>query len=273
MFRTTSVSASGQEQGIHQYIPPHLRRMFYKNPARVHASHNGLDPYGFSTRGLVLYLPLWALNNGGTNSIQSVDAHRHTYDITGALWQPDGRRLTGGDDFINIDSALTPLASTTKGTWIIWVKLDDATPIANTFVIGFGDTDAIEFIALQILTTAKLRAQLMDGGVEQWRINSDNAIISDGVYVQLALIQDGTSPIVLVSGVQVAQTFEVEVDKTVWFSDCTGLDNGRLGCINYVSGGNSNFILNGNIGELWFYNRALSVAEALHNYNCTKWRF
>ncbi len=106
-------------QSIHQYIPPYLKRIFYNNPSAIHASQNGKDPYGISPDGLVLHLPLWALNNGGTNSIQSVDAYRRTGTITGASWTPQGRSFDGSDD--NIDcgtsAALNPLTAITIRAW------------------------------------------------------------------------------------------------------------------------------------------------------------
>ena len=108
---------------------------------------------------------------------------------------------------------------------------------------------------------------------EKFRIYTDAATLSDGVYGHLCVIQDAISPILLVNGVQVDQTFICQTDKTAWFSDITGLDNGRIGCLNENSNGNTLLITNGNMGESWLYNRAFSVAEVLDNVNRTKWRY
>ena len=185
----------------------------------------------------------------------------------------DGAILFVTTDYINIDSALTPLVSTTAGTWMAWLKLDDATPAGTTCIITFGDTSALEFVRLAILTTGKVRIDVRDAGVTQWEATSDAVAISDGVYVHLALIQNGTSPILLVNGVQADITFSVSTDKTGWFSVCTGLDNGRIGCSSYNTSGNIDFITNGNVGEVLIYNRALPVGEIVQRYQETKWKY
>jgi len=67
----------------------------------------------------------------------------------------------------------------------------------------------------------------------------------------------------LVNGVQVAQTFIKEVNKTAWFSICTGLDNGRMGCANFGSGGNFSFLTNGQLALPKLINTNLTVAQVL----------
>lgn len=258
---------------IDRYIPPQLRNVFYKNTNRRYSRGNGLDPYGFSTEGLVLYLPLWALNNGGTNSIQSIDAFRHTCDVTGTLWQPNGRDYTGGDDFIDIDDALTPLASTTVGTFLVWGKATDMTPAASNSFITFGDTSAIEYIGFWVkVTTGKLRGVCYDAGALQWDLTTDAAPVANDTWFLAGLVQDGISPVLYVNGVAVNQTFDDQTAKTKWFSALGGLDNGRLGVASY-SGNAGRAPLIGSEGEIWCYNRAFSAEEMTDVYNRTVWRY
>jgi len=225
-----------------------------------------LDP------NLVLYLPLYKLDGA---SFVSRDHYGHLATAFGAVWTPQGRRWdAAGDDYINTDSALPSLVTTTKGTWMAWVKLDDATPATYHIAISFGDTDALEHILLGIFqTTGLLYAQVYDAGVKPWGLQTDAAALSDGNYAHIALIQNGTAPILLVNGVQVAQTFTAETDKTAWFSVCTGLDNGRIGCINNNSGGNTNYTRNGNVREVILSNRNYSIPEVQNYIQATKWRY
>ncbi len=187
--------------------------------------------------------------------------------ITGTTWArlPSGlwSLRYDGNDYINIDIAVNDLAATIKGTWMSWVKLDDATPAAQSMIIAFGDTDAAEYIFFSISTTGLLRAGLSDASVNVWALNTSAAAISDGIYVHVALVQNGTAPILLVNGVQVAQTFTAEINKTRWFSVCTGLDNGRIGCINYNLGGNTGFLTNGNTALTKLINTNLTVTQVL----------
>uniref|UniRef100_A0A6M3L3F8 Putative lectin/glucanase superfamily protein n=1 Tax=viral metagenome TaxID=1070528 RepID=A0A6M3L3F8_9ZZZZ len=188
--------------------------------------------------------------------------------IVNATWVqlPSGLPVLNfdGDDYVNIDVALNNLAATTKGTWMAWINLVDATPIATGTPITFGDTNATEYIFFGLLgTTGLLRGELAVAGTQKWQVTTDAVALSDGVYAHIALIQDGTSPILLVNGVQVAQTLGVQVDKTLWFSGCAGLDNGRIGCININSGGNTAFIVNGRKGLITLINTNLTVAQVL----------
>jgi len=191
--------------------------------------------------------------------------------ITGALWTPQGRSF-GGDDLIDIDNTLTKLSTATVGTWEMWGKLTDATPVALNTLICFGDTDDDESLHLRVLATGKISVSCVDAGVDDWVFSTNNVLITDNTFFHLVLIQNGVSPILIVNGQLVAITFSIEVDKTTWFSQLTGLDNGRIGCSNRNTAGNAAF-LTGSVGEVRFYNRALSTGEVRQNYLATKWRY
>jgi len=76
-----------------------------------------------------------------------------------------------------------------------------------------------------------------------------------------------------VNGSIVTLTHTTGADNGDWFGDISNLDNFTLGALI-----RSNVIIapltdNSVLGEAWYYNRALSVGEILHNYNVTKWRY
>jgi hypothetical protein len=85
-------------------------------------------------------------------------------------------------------------------------------------------------------------------------------------------VQDGTSPVIYANGVAIAQSFTTSTDKTKWLNDCAGIDNARIGDRNYSSlGEDSHF--NGDIGQVRYYNRALTAKEIENNYNNMKHRY
>lgn len=175
--------------------------------------------------------------------------------------------LDGGNEYININGVLiNSLATTTKGTWSLWVKPVDATPSGTEMFIAFGDTNATEVIRMRIRPSGELIADLYDAGVKYWDVQTDSVIFSDNTWIHLALVQDGISPVLYVDGVAVPQTFTDSTDKTKWFNDLTGLDNGRIGCQNLANLTNVNFF-NGNVDEVLFINRDLSAAQILDIYN------
>lgn len=257
MFRTTSFSASGQEQGIHQYIPPDLRRMFYKNPARVHASHNGLDPYSFSTDGLVMYLPLWALDNGGTNSIQSVDAYGLTCTITGALWRPNHRWFDGSDDKISIAGLTRP---TTNMTVIVWAYPEVIN--ADEPLVSAWETGNEELLIFRVNSTGKIYVAL-----QQSDHSTVDNVFSDNVT------QNAWEMFTLVASVT-AGTFRVYQG--------TSLDAGTDTYDGTLNGDGTDPILlasrstnrfKGRQGEAWIYDSAYSLADIIRHNAVTKWRY
>ena len=61
--------------------------------------------------------------------------------------------LDGVNERININDALTPLATTTVGTWSCWVNPVDATPAANDMLISFGAGDTTDLLRIVLTTT------------------------------------------------------------------------------------------------------------------------
>lgn len=245
MLRTTSFSAAGQEQGIHQYIPPDLRRMFYKNPAAIHASHNGLDPYGFSTRGLVCYLPLWALQNNV--SFQSVDAYKHACSVTGALWQPDS----------------------------IWFdKINDKIDIGAGASLGLGNTFSIEaVINLDALTA---NCSIYSKGTNEFYFATASAELSyyggASVLSDTALQASTWYHVIVTHAANDDVIFYLNGAADGAVSTADGEWASTDGFVGIFSDGTSE-PFGGYIGELRLYNRVLSVGESLHNKNCVMWRY
>jgi len=206
---------------------------------------------------------------GSTIFDRSGNANNGT--ITGATWKrlPSGLWSIryDGNDYINIDVAVNDLAATTTGTWMAWMKLDDATPVATAMAVCFGDTNADEFIQFGILSSGKLYSQLYVAGARKWRLDTAAAAVANLRYAHITVIQDGVSPILLVNGVLVAQAFVDATDKTLWFAGCAGIDNGRIGCGNYNSVGNTAFITDGNTALTKIINTNLTVAQVLSIFN------
>lgn len=195
-------------------------------------------------------------NNGVNNGA--------TPNVTGKI--ETAYEFDGLVDYVNIDALVTPLATTTQGTWNCWVKPVDATPLAGQQILAFGDTSAIEFVILSISSIPTLQMNLNKSGTNQWLLRSDVNPFSDNIWSMITIVQDGISPILYVNGVAVAQTFSISTDKTAWFNDLTGVDNGRLGDINYGGFGEGNFF-EGTIDEVGIWDRALTSDEITELYN------
>lgn len=150
-------------QHIDQFIPRDLRGMFYRNPhpENKYRVVDGKDPYGFSTKGLVLYLPLWALKG---SSFKSVDAYKHTCTPSGTtkFWTPTGWDLAGGDEMITIGNIGTSIK--TLEFWIdpetttqsILEEIDNVgvTVAGGTMLYGSWDDCFIDGVNTDTITAA-----------------------------------------------------------------------------------------------------------------------
>jgi len=146
--------------------------------------------------------------------------------------------FNGSTSYI-INYIIDQLSNVTASSFAAWIKTKDATITQE--IISFGDTDADTRIQFDIDGAGLLRALVGVTGTVQWALDTDDTVIINNEWTHVALVQNGTEPVLYVNGIAVAQTFSVSTDKTFWFNDMPGLDNGRIGCGNWNSGGNANF--------------------------------
>lgn len=204
------------------------------------------------------------LNYRVRNSARDYSAYGNngTVSATGVTWRDVGADFDGAAGNINIDTTVGDLASTTTGTWMAWITFTDVTPATNArYIICYGDTDATEMLALYITTLGYIGALAYDGGALDWQMESNApAFTVDSKWYLVCMVQDGVSPVFYVDGIPVASTFSTPTDKTSWFSQCTGIDNGRIGCRNFASLGNDRFVSGGYM-DARIYSRTLSASE------------
>lgn len=176
--------------------------------------------------------------------------------------------LDGVDEHININSTLTALSGTSQGTISLWVKPVNSTPLSPSRIISFGDTDANSGMRLRIHSTGKLQFFSSKTNIIQSNLFSDNVLFADNTWAHIGVVQNGGGggTTLYFNGVAIAQTYTTSTNIDHWFADDLGLDTGRIGCINFNSGGNSDFF-NGNVDDIVFTSDAKSGAEMLAIYN------
>ncbi len=252
-------------QSIDQFIPRDLRGMFYKHPMPEYkyATHDGYAPYGFSVVGLVLYLPLWAL---GGNSFKSVDAYRHTCDVTDALWIPKGRDFNGINAYL-VTPALAPLQfGTGDFTISIWVNLDTVGGVAQVIIrLSYNTGVANDYRSAGFFEQGGVifaESRTAAGGEK----TAANAIAATTWY-RLTVVRISEVVYGYINGAAMTTTGIAGAD----FDYSSG---GKV----YIGAGDNNvggvaYFLEGIIGEVSFYNRALTPQEIQHNYLTTRWRY
>jgi len=202
----------------------------------------------------------------GTGANAVTDIGTPTYTAPTGASQPtlnNALTLDGSTDALNLDALNSDILSDTTGSFSFWINKD---AFASTGVIvGFGDTNVQEFIRIRVTTSGKLQVSLFIATVKKWEHES-SASISTGTWYHVVIVQDGVSPKIYLDTVDITNLIDTS-DTTVWFSDFSGLDNGRLGCTNQNSAGNHQFF-DGQIDDFRYYsNKVLTTAEVALLYN------
>ncbi len=157
---------------------------------------------------------------------------------------------------ININGILADVAAAKTGTFSLWVRPSQLT---KQVILSFGDANANESIRLFQFDGGKLGVALTDGGSDRWRVETNGAVLSNGVWTHISVVQDGR-PVLYVNNTVPAQSYKVSRDLDDWFSGCTGLDNARVGTLNAYNSGES-LGWRGLIDEVGIWNRALTKDE------------
>jgi len=230
-------------------------------PEYKYAIHDGYDPYGFSTEGLVLYVPLWALKG---SPFPSIDAYGHICTATGALWRPNSREFDGLDDNITCGTGSDVLSTTGDFTIEIWFRrLREHTDWESIMGKARADGARSNYDLSLINGTNKLRFELSwdNGDWTDSNFDSDDALPTD-IWIHVV-------------GTVISKHMRLYLDTVVQtinptFAGTIDTNTEKLYVGMRRPAGEPAKI---DVGEVRFYNRALPLAEIRHNRNATKWRF
>ncbi len=208
----------------------------------------------------------------GTNDADGTADSACTWENVPMHQRANGHYFDGFDDYINIDSVLTPLTTPTAGTIIMWIYSEEPNN-TTAALISFGDTDADTFIYL-FINNGLLAAAASSGGVARWSLDTDAQIDDFQKWSCVGIKHDGATPVLYFNGVAPSQAFINQVTKTHWIDNgiTAGIDNARIGARSKNGGGNATWF-EGKVGEVWIYDRNFLTTDFLYHYNQTKGRY
>jgi len=178
--------------------------------------------------------------------------------------------FNGSTSFLNIDSILSQLATTTTGTLSAWVNIPEL-PSGSEAIFGFGDEDNADFLGLllYIRTTGKINASLYDNGSTYYfDIETDNQVVFINKWTHVSLVQDGITPLIYIDGIAVSQTIS-GTNQGYWFNNLSLIDTARIGSQNSDNAGEQ-FFLNSKVSQARIYNKALTAQEIMQLYTFQK---
>lgn len=204
----------------------------------------------------VLFLPLHQLDGA---SFMSQDKHGHLCTVTGALWTPQGRSFDGVDDFAGVadDILLGRPPPWTVETWHMMLVNQSSGSYGGT-LYSCAQSGWIQIFIDRV--TLKIRLATSTPA-QDTAVGTIATTLGRFHHVVVSCAGPGTNETsVYVDGNLSGQ---LTINTVV-----TGNTTERMGW-----DGNSNRQLNGYMGEVSVYSRALSPAEVLRNYLATKWRY
>jgi hypothetical protein len=217
---------------------------------KFNKNYRPLDP------DLVLYLPFYEMDGAG---FTSRDKHGHLCLANGAAWTPQGRNFDGVDDWVGVDDDIL-LGRVPPWSLETWHNM-----LVNQPSGAYGGTlySCAQNGWIQIfIDRATLKVRIATSNPAQDTVIGTIATaIGRFHHVVVSCAGPGTNETsVFIDGNLSGQ---LTINTVV-----TGNTIERLGW-----DGNPNRQLNGTIGEVALYNRALTPAEVLRNYEATKWRY
>jgi len=192
--------------------------------------------------------------------------------VSGAVINTADEKLGSGclsfetNDYVTCDGWISCPVMVDKGTLAFWVYFNAITGGVDATIFNFGDTDGNTFFNARMGgDDGNIGVTYRLSGTNQWQMYTTSGGISAETWYHVAITQDGTAPKIYINGVN-DTTFVTDTDKTKWLGDLSGADNGRLGCRNFNSGGNQDF-LDGLLDDMGIYNKDIGSSLIGDLYN------
>ena len=245
------IDGEGSADSVLRFVPPNLRSFFKDNRNRS----NGKNPYGFSTVGLVLYLPFWALQNNV--AFQSIDVYGSTCDVTTAIWTPSGREFTSATpDYIEVTCPQCNFIGE-DFSLVARLKVTDVSARRWIFTRGITNTDGWD---CYFENTGRFAFETCQATSQQTQ-SSVGSIVNGNMYT-VGFSRVGTAATIYINGADDTNSAETHIDPL------TSARTAKIGVYDNKTG----YPYGGLMSDILVYNRALSAGEHAEIHNSLVWR-
>jgi len=174
----------------------------------------------------------------------------------------------GTDDYMLADAHAVArvAANDTVGTYTAWIYMDAVGSLMS--ILSAGDNNATtQVFTIDVAATGELKTGLVVGGTVQFIITETTASMSARKWHHIAVVQNGTQPILYIDGSAVAITNTTALDMTAWYDELSAVDKFAIGIKESNATHTQDF--NGAIGQVKYWNVALNNTDILAEYNAT----
>jgi len=202
---------------------------------------------------------------GANNGIGNVNTSN--YSVTGKINQ--AFEFNGTTEYINLDALSTDIASDNIGSISFWMKptIGGQSDSQNGTIFSISDTDSGTTLWVHYTDgvgqdRVKIKLDKQDSA-DPWFIATPSGDVpDDDSWIHIVITHNGIEPKLYVNGSSVTVIYLADNDRTLWFNDLTGLDNGRFGCLNYNNAGNSDFY-DGDIDDFRYYSGVVLTSDEI----------
>jgi len=247
-----SVSATGVESGEHEVTTIADTTFFYLEVDDV-----TWDDYAPQKADLEFNAPLWHTELDGS-PFTSEDATEYPCTVTGATWSSDGY-VFDGDDYITVGSSANNTLYPTSFTWEFWVNPTNTD--AHRGLLGGTSGNARPWDS-NISTSDQSSFRLKQIDDTEISLTLGDLTVTTGAFNHIVFTGDGSTVRGYLDGVESAAT--ASYDGTLKIVSREAI---RIGVAR------NTWWMIGTFGEVRLYDRALTPAEVLSNYNATKWKY
>ncbi len=174
-----------------------------------------------------------------------------------------GNYFDGTDDYVLHDAHAVArvAANDTVGTYTAWIYFD-AIGIQQSILSAGDNNNLNENLHFMINSTGKLRIFLKHGGATQFDVTETTTSMSARTWYHVAVVQNGTQPVLYINGKVIVATNTVATDLTFWYDELTLCDKFAIGVLET----NATHINDwkGAIGQVKYFNIAMTAAEILN---------
>jgi len=174
----------------------------------------------------------------------------------------------GTDDYVLHDAHAVArvAANDTVGTYTAWIYLDNAD--SDAAILSAGDNNATnEFMMFAVDSNKKLWIFLQQGGATKFSVRETTGSIPLKTWTHVAIVQNGTRPILYVNGLAITMTDATSTDLTFWYDELTLTDKFAIGTKESNATHTNDWP--GAIGQVKYWNEALTATQILADKNRT----
>ena len=203
----------------------------------------------------------------GTTATDTINSLAGTFSSTPIFDSSEGKGVIDFDDTDNINFGDNDVLDWGSGDGTIgtWYKTGTS-GLMDVVMKGAYGTNGKNYVILNF-TDSKISFAIDDNTT--YKIVKSSTSGNDNTYRYVVGIRDGNNLRLYINGVEDSNS----PTSITGYGSLDSTDPLLIGAGTAGAGGSPGNYLNGSVGSIHIYNRALSANEVLHNYNALKGRF